>query len=74
MLLYIELSEIPPMVIAIWSGKTKPLINEYLKTFVLELRDVLSRGIQINSHRIKIKLGLFIADTPARSLLKGMHA
>lgn len=59
------------MVIGIWFGESKPLINEYLERFVTELKEIIENGIIINTCHIKIRLGLVICDTPARSLLKG---
>ena len=62
------------MVVCIWSGYTKPSVTEYLKPFVAEMKDLLSKEMFMNSHRVNIKLGRFIGDTPARSFMKGMHA
>lgn len=59
------------MVIGIWSGDTKPLVNDYLMRFVSELNDILQSEIIINSYRVIVKMGSMLGDTPARSLLKG---
>lgn len=67
----IEFPEIPPMVVGIWHGNNKPNVNEFLRSLILELKEILSNGLLINRHRIMIKVGKFIADTPARALLKG---
>lgn len=60
------------MVIAVWQGETKPLVNEYIMRFVKELKDILHAGIIITSKYIKVRFGAIICDTPARSLLKGL--
>lgn len=59
------------MTIAIWSGDSKPQVNEYLMLFVTELSTIISNGIQIGKHIVKVKFGRIIADTPARSHMKG---
>lgn len=69
---YSELPQIQPMCIAIWCGNTKPSdINDYLKQFVEELDHLLINHIDVNGHRITIRIRCFICDTPARALLKG---
>lgn len=59
------------MTVAIWSGDSKPSVNEYLLHYVNELKSILPTGIEINSHHIELKFGRILADTPARALLKG---
>lgn len=70
---YLEHSSIPPMVIAIWYGYSKPVLNEYLKTFVDELENLIPNGVSINGYRINIRFGLVISDTPARCMIKGTN-
>lgn len=69
----IEFPKLSPMIIAVWHGETKPLVNEYIMRLVTELKDILSTGVFINSKHIIVKLGAVICDTPARSLMKGIH-
>lgn len=69
---FLELPDIAPLTVGIWCGESKPLINEYIKPLVSELKTILSNGIQVNSHQITVKIGRIICDTPARALLKGM--
>lgn len=59
------------MVVGIWYGGSKPVLNEYIAPFVAELEDKLMNGIRIGSHHVKINFGLVICDTPARSMMKG---
>lgn len=69
--LFVELRRIPPMVIAIWHGNSKPNVNEYLDEFVNELLRIIPHGIIVNQHHIKIALGVIVCDTPARCMIKG---
>lgn len=63
---------IQPMIIAIWCGYKKPSnLNEYLEEFITELKDLLSNGLTINGHFVKIIFRCCICDTPARAFLKG---
>lgn len=66
----IDLPKVKPMIIAIWCGEDKPPLNEYLGPFVAELEDLLINGISMNAHKICIRIGSFICDTPARVFLK----
>lgn len=59
------------MVIAIWSGTSKPNVNEYIELLVAELESILPTGIIIKDHHVAIKFGRVVCDTPARSLMKG---
>lgn len=67
----IEFPSISPIVVAIWCGISKPPLNEYLQPFVAEMKLLMSNGITINAHKIEIKIGRIICDTPARAFLKG---
>lgn len=59
------------MTVAIWSGNSKPILNEYLLPFVTELKEVLTNGVKIGLNHIKLGFGRILADTPARSFIKG---
>lgn len=61
------------MVIAIWYGDSKPILNEYIESFVTEMISLLETGLFINGHHVKILVGLIICDTPARAMLKGFY-
>lgn len=62
---------IKPMTVAIWCGKGKPVLNDFLPPFVTELNNILLNGIQINGHELKVVIRCILGDTPARALLKG---
>lgn len=70
-----NMPEIKPMVIAIFQGPSKPLsVEEYLRKFVNEFNDIQRNGVKMQSGVIiKIKINAFIADAPARSLLKCIY-
>lgn len=70
----IELPKISPFVVGIWCGESKPILDEYIERFVEEMTSILNNGIAINGHRVNIRFGLIICDTPARSLMKGLNS
>lgn len=59
-----------PFVIGIYHGNTKPdSNNEFLKLFVDELEDLLKSGIKFKNMNVKICVGAFICDAPARAFI-----
>lgn len=62
---------VKPMVVSIWCGRAKPILNEFLNPFVSELNDILLRGIEINGYKLKVFIKCFLCDSPARAFLKG---
>lgn len=60
------------MVVAIWQGESKPILNEYIESFVTEMKSLLETGIIVSGHHFEIRFGVVICDTPARALLKGI--
>lgn len=67
----VNIPHFKPMTIGIWCGKQKPLITEYLRKFIDELKYLLDNPIEIkNNIFISIKIGTFVCDSPARSYLK----
>lgn len=65
---------IAPMVIAIWYGSSKPVLNEYLEKLIDELEHIIPTGIIVNDRHINIRFGLVISDTPARCMIKGINS
>lgn len=64
--------DIKPIVIAIWCGSGKPKdIDEFLLPLVVEFNEITRKGIFFNDYRIDIVCKAFLADSPARSFLKG---
>lgn len=59
------------MIIGIWQGESKPILDEYIDQFVAEMEQILETGIFVNGHHIEIRFGRIICDTPARALMKG---
>lgn len=66
-----ELPKVPPMVIGIWSGISKPILNEYIASLVSELESLLESGLDVNNHHVKVAFGKIVCDTPARCQMKG---
>lgn len=60
-----------PMVISIWSGRGKPILNDFLHPFVNELNEIIANGIKINGFDLNTSILFFVCDSPARSFLKG---
>lgn len=66
------MDNIRPFVVAIWCGESKPTdINQYLREFVDEMKDIISNGISVNDHSLNVSIGKFIFDLPARAQMKG---
>lgn len=65
--------DVKPMVVSIWFGRGKPILNEFLKPFVAELNEIWTNGIRINGHELKISDVFFICDSPARAYIKGKN-
>lgn len=66
-----EFPNISPEVVSLYCGKGKPNNLElYLRDFVEELKDCIANGIIVDGHQLNVKVNCFIADSPARALLK----
>ena len=67
----ISTEEIPPLVVAIWYGVSKPRsVDDYLHDFLEELQRLSQNGIIIHDRQFNIQLKCFICDAPARAFLK----
>ena len=68
-----EAPTLQSMVIGIYCGKGKPSdANLFLNRFVVEMEDVLKKGVEINGHTISVSIRCFICDSPARAFIKGI--
>lgn len=68
----IDMPEIKPMVVSIWFGRGKPILNEFFLPFVTELNEILDVGIKINGYELKVSIFFIGCDSPARSFVKGI--
>lgn len=68
-----DMPHIPPMIIALFYGKTKPNnVEDYLQKFVNELNSILEAGgLMINGFLLTITIRALICDSPARAMIKG---
>lgn len=64
---------IEPFFAGIWCGVSKPPCSEYLAPFISEMKMLVSDGLVVNLHRIIVKFGFCICDSPARALIKGKN-
>ena len=70
-----EMPQLSPFTIAIYAGRSKPNdLDKYLKQLVSELNTLIDGGTIINQTKIAIRVRAVIADTPARSFIKGSVA
>lgn len=63
--------QMPPFVIGIFYGQSKPCpLHLYLKDFIEELSFLLKNGLEVNDRYFNIKIHSFICDAPARAYIK----
>ncbi|XP_061512214.1 uncharacterized protein LOC133393050 [Anopheles gambiae] len=68
-----EMPHISPFIVGIFHGTSKPdSLNDYLTQLVEELNDLMNRGIILNNKKYDIIVRAIIADSPARSFIKGV--
>ncbi|XP_052900241.1 uncharacterized protein LOC128306695 [Anopheles moucheti] len=67
----VELPKLPVMVVATFSGPSKPeSIIPFLRPFIDELNLIQREGLVIGDKTVQFGVRAFIADSPARALLK----
>lgn len=71
----VELPSAPVMMVAVFCGTSKPTsLEAYLRPLITEANELQQRGLQIAGRVLQLKITGVIADSPARSFLKGMDA
>lgn len=60
--------------VAIFCGRSKPPLLEFLNKFVQELSNLKKHGITQTGRKVDIKIRSFCCDTPARSFIKSVKA
>lgn len=58
-----------PMLVGIFSGSMN--IEQYLRSLVNDLNDLYQTRLVVYNRIISVKMLYFVADTPARALVKG---
>lgn len=65
-------NKMPPFVVGVFHGVSKPSnVNTFLEIFVEECKDLISNGILIRQTLVNCKINNFICDAPARAFIKG---
>ncbi len=67
-----EEPDLRPLTIALYRGKGKPLLEEFLEKFVSEVNTIIENGIQVGNNKLSVKIKCFVCDSPARSFIKGI--
>uniref|UniRef100_A0A182PWS7 MULE transposase domain-containing protein n=1 Tax=Anopheles epiroticus TaxID=199890 RepID=A0A182PWS7_9DIPT len=68
-----DMPNVSPMVVGVFCGAKKPgNVEEYLRSLVEELKTILHTGISICGTNMSLKLRAIIADSRARSFIKGV--
>lgn len=61
-----------PRTAAIYFGRGKVPIEEFLSPFVDELKTIMDNGIIVSGSHVKVGIKAFVCDTPARCYIKGI--
>ncbi|XP_053674057.1 uncharacterized protein LOC128724356 [Anopheles nili] len=71
----VELPKLPIMTVATFSGTVKPAsIEEFLQSLVDELNEIQQGGLSVGEKTLNFNVRNFLADSPARSFIKGSLA
>ena len=63
-------NSVKPFIVAIFYGKGKPDVHEYLKEFCEEISFLHEHGIVIDGKKLDFNIRAIIADVPARSFIR----
>lgn len=70
----VEIPRAEPLVVGVFCAERKPQTSNILRQFVDELNYVIRNGLEINGHKLNVRINCFICDSPARALLKSMFS
>ena len=59
-----------PFIVGIYSGKSKPDIQLFLKEFCCDLQSLLVNGIVVNNRQVPLEVRAIITDAPAKAFIK----
>lgn len=69
-----ELQKSSTEIIGVYCGERKPKdLESFLRQFVDDLNDCMSNGLEYKDRKLNVKLLCFIADSPARALIKSIY-
>lgn len=69
--------EVAPFVIGLYEGNNKPTdLVAYFREFIAEAKELVENQLKVikkdgQQYNVKVKLGPFVCDSPARALIKG---
>lgn len=72
-----ELSTLPPIVVGIYAGESKPKdLGSFLRMFVDEMSVLIKNNLEITQvdgtkKTVKVQIRAVICDSPARAMIKG---
>jgi hypothetical protein len=69
---FADYPDVPPFIVAVYSGKHKPNDLEFLVEFILELKHLMELGIEFQGTHFPIRVHSVICDAPAKALIKGI--
>lgn len=66
----VNCSYYPVFPVAVYCGKGKPPLEDFLTKFIKDLQEYLMNGFKVHKTIIKFSIHSFICDTPAKSYIK----
>jgi len=63
---------LPPLMTSVWCGKGKPVVGEFFRDFVREMKGLMANGLEFRGKTYPVRLLMMCCDAPARSFAKGI--